>query len=69
MKTVICDICGRKPNELVFGRASLYHYKRTIWNDYNEKLSDRKFDICSDCLKAIEKAIKEGGVSDEKSKG
>ena len=51
MKTVACDICGRKKEDLYrhFG-GKLFRFKQSFWNS---SAPAKDFDICPVCLETI----------------
>lgn len=54
MKTKVCDICGRREEDLVmYFDHKIYNFKQSFWNS-NAPI--RNFDICSVCLTKIKAA-------------
>lgn len=63
MKTVICDICGKTREQLVFEMTSINKYtKTTLFGSCVG--TPKEFDICDKCLEKIKEVANKGGGTD-----
>ena len=57
-----CDICGREEREIDYGRIEHYKMKKENRNPDLFEPSWERLDICDECMREIQRAVKNKGV-------